>query len=204
MTENKIQINAIVLGDSAVGKSSILKAMSTKEAVKENEVSATIGGVFVKIMREYEGKEVEIKVTDTSGEERFRSIAKGFYRKAKFAILVFDITNRQSFESLQFWVDEAIENGQEIKFVLVGNKIDLRTEESISIEETNAFAQKIGSIACLTSALTFDGIDDLSDRIVDLFMKKEAQEEKEEKIEKNESLQITDLAVQQPQSTGCC
>ena len=197
-----IKIPAVVVGDSSVGKTSILKAMSTNAPVEEASEAATVGGTFKTIKREYEGKPVEIRVTDTGGEERFRSIAKTFYRKAKYALLVFDITEHKSFESLQFWINEAQENVPDIKIILVGNKIDKENERQVSADEAIEFAKKYGCLFCQTSAISFDGINDLSDRIVDLHMK---SGEQEEQIVKNDNVQLVDL-VEKPQNNAgfCC
>ena len=203
MSTEIIKIQACAVGDSGVGKTSILKAMSTNSPVKESEEAATVGGTFRTIKREYEGKPVEIRMTDTGGEERFRSIAKTFYRKAKFALLVFDITDNVTFESLQYWIDEAQENVPDIKIIVVGNKTDKENERQVSVEKAMEFAKNNNCLFCQTSAISFDGINELADRIVDLQMK---SGEQEEQVTKNDNIQLVDLveSSQNDNQGFCC
>ena len=97
---------------------------------------------------------------DTSGQERFHAISKSFYRKVKVCLLVYDVTNRQSFEKLDFWLNDVKESCDEnVIFVCVGNKIDL--ERVVAKEEGLKFARDNNFSYTETSALTLEGVEDL-------------------------------------------
>lgn len=88
-----------------------------------------------------ENKVIRLKIWDTAGQEQFRSLTKNFFRNSDGAILVFDVSNRYSFEKVQEWMESVLLNSNEnTKIVLVGNKIDL--EREVSTKEGKAFAEK--------------------------------------------------------------
>ena len=113
-------------------------------------------------------KQVTVKIYDTGGEERFHSVISSYYKFADGVIFVFDITNRESFELINSWVKTINENvdSEQIKKVLVGNKIDLKESRVITEEEAKEMAKSYKMNYCETSAKENTGIDDLMQGIV--------------------------------------
>ena len=115
----------IIIGDSGVGKSCVLLQF-LENAFKANH-EATIGVEFgTKVIDIDNGVNVKLQVWDTAGQDAFKSITRSYYRNAAGALVVYDITNRNSFINVQKWLEEAKANGnREMVLALVGNKSDL-------------------------------------------------------------------------------
>ena len=123
------EIKLIVLGNTSVGKSSfILKYIEDKFVLN---YIATLGMDFKqKKLKLKNGQEVRLRIYDTAGQERFKSVAVSFIKKAEGAILIYDIGNKATFESLEEWIKNIKESGKEnLPIILVGNKCDLPPEK---------------------------------------------------------------------------
>ncbi|KAB0801913.1 hypothetical protein PPYR_04099 [Photinus pyralis] len=150
------QFRLILIGDSTVGKSSLLKYFTDG---KFAELSDPTVGVdfFARLIEVKDGTRVKLQLWDTAGQERFRSITKSYYRNSVGALLVYDICNRASFEHIPLWMAEAkrhIEPHRPI-FALVGCKLDLVSNgghREVSKEEAKAFADQNGLHHIETSA----------------------------------------------------
>ncbi|KAJ6249055.1 ras and ef-hand domain-containing protein [Anaeramoeba flamelloides] len=146
----------VLLGDSSVGKSSLVLRLCKGKFIENLE--PTIGGSCVIQNIEIGEREVKLKIWDTAGQERFQSLTPLYYRGAKGALIVYDITNSGSYKRAKEWIRELIENGeQDAKIVLVGNKTDLETKvvEDITAQK---FADKNGLEFFTTSAKTGEGV----------------------------------------------
>ena len=148
---SKIEYKFILIGNSGVGKTSILKFLST--GVFPQEIISTIGvdkkTLNVSVEVEENNKKIKkdfiISLFDTAGQEKFRSIAATYYRGSDGILLLYDITDRNSFESIEMWINSIIESiGKKVdsKYVilLIGNKLDLVNEGSAKrkVEEQEA------------------------------------------------------------------
>ena len=123
------EIKLIVLGNTSVGKSSfILKYIEDKFVLN---YIATLGIDFKqKKLKLKNGQEVRLRIYDTAGQERFKSVAISFIKKAEGVILIYDIGNKATFESLEEWIKNIKESGKEnLPIILVGNKCDLPPEK---------------------------------------------------------------------------
>ena len=123
------EIKLIVLGNTSVGKSSfILKYIEDKFVLN---YIATLGMDFKqKKLKLKNGQEVRLRIYDTAGQERFKSVAVSFIKKAEGVILIYDISNKATFESLEEWIKNIKESGKEnLPIILVGNKCDLPPEK---------------------------------------------------------------------------
>ena len=123
------EIKLIVLGNTSVGKSSfILKYIEDKFVLN---YIATLGIDFKqKKLKLKNGQEVRLRIYDTAGQERFKSVAVSFIKKAEGVILIYDIGNKATFESLEEWIKNIKESGKEnLPIILVGNKCDLPPEK---------------------------------------------------------------------------
>ena len=133
------KINLITLGDGQVGKTSLI--FRYIDNVYSSNYLSTIG-IDYKFKNEKlsNGEIVNVKLSDTAGQERFRSIAKNFLMKADGIILVYDITNRLSFNNLENWFNDINEKASEKPIILIGNKLDL--ERKVDTEEGIQLAKK--------------------------------------------------------------
>ncbi|XP_041256043.1 ras-related protein Rab-42-like [Onychostruthus taczanowskii] len=155
--EGYFQFRVIVLGDAAVGKSSLLRCFTDGPGGGPGGAATpgpTIGVEFYSrtILMPPAGK-AKLQIWDTAGQERFRSITRSFYRSAAGVLLVFDLTNRASFEHVPEWYHEAA--GDRLPaFVLVGHKCDLVAKRAVSAEEAGHLAATLGMAFVETSALS--------------------------------------------------
>ena len=168
MTESDSEsIKVVLLGESGVGKTSIISQFTTHTFDLHRQTS--LSAQFTSKSLEFKdlGQSIKFDIWDTVGQEKYRSLARIFYKDAKVIIFVYDITNEKSFEGLtNYWYDETKDNwdGNPI-LAVVGNKIDLYTKQKISNNDGKAFADKIGAIFQLTSALSDSGISTLFENI---------------------------------------
>ena len=142
----------LLIGNSGVGKSSLLFRFS--ENIWEKEFIPTIGVDFVSSIihfnskniqklksLEVDGKKVKLQIWDTAGQERFKNIQASYYKGANGVLVVYDITNRESFEHLNSWLIEIEKNGNKNVYkLLIGNKADLEENRDIKKEEGQEFA----------------------------------------------------------------
>lgn len=143
----------LIIGDSAVGKSCLLLQFSD-QTFSENYVS-TIGVDFKIRTIDVADKQVKLQIWDTAGQERFQSITGNYYRGSHAIAIVYDVTNRQSFDNLRKWVAdvERLATPQVCKLV-VGNKADLEDNRQVRRDEGQAFADNLGVPFIETSAKT--------------------------------------------------
>ena len=148
----------IIIGDPSVGKSCLLNQFINNKFSDEYQI--TVGVEFgAKILKLPKGS-VKLQIWDTAGQESFKSITRGYYRSACVALIVYDITDRESFIHIENWLDECKANGnKEMTLILIGNKTDLEDDRKISREEGMAFAEKNGLIFYETSAKMGKGVD---------------------------------------------
>lgn len=115
----------------------------------------TIGVEFGSRTVEINEKKIKLQIWDTAGQESFKSITRSYYRGAAGALLVYDITRKETFNHLTSWLEEVRQNGNpDIMFMLIGNKADLDSRRQVSTEEGERFAKENGLIFLETSAKT--------------------------------------------------
>ena len=158
-----IEAKIVLLGDVMVGKTSIASRYC-KNFFNESHIN-TIGGAYQqqKVVLQ-NGSMVKLHIWDTSGQERFRAMTNLYYKDAQVAILTYDITNEQSFTSIQFWINELkykVENDKMLLF-LVGNKCDVSSNErKVPTNKGKSFAAENDMFFYETSAKTGEGVKDL-------------------------------------------
>lgn len=166
------KISVVVIGDTGVGKSCLLLQFVDRRFSACHDL--TIGVDFgSRIIELGEGKEkIKMQIWDTAGQESFRSIARSYYRDASGALLVYDVTRRETFSHLQRWLQETRQfSNPAICITVVGNKTDLGSRRAVQSAEGMQFARDNGLGFIETSAKSSDGVDEafikLGDRIYD-------------------------------------
>jgi len=148
----------LLIGDSGVGKSCLLLRFAD-DTYTESYIS-TIGVDFKIRTIELDGKTIKLQIWDTAGQESFRSITRSYYRGAGGALLVYDVSRRDTFTHLARWLEEARQHANpNLAIMLVGNKCDLERRE-VTFEEGSSFAKENGLIFCETSAKTAQNVED--------------------------------------------
>mmetsp|Transcript_20172 Transcript_20172/g.60853 ORF Transcript_20172/g.60853 Transcript_20172/m.60853 type:complete len:211 (+) Transcript_20172:255-887(+) len=141
----------VFLGDQSVGKTSIITRFMYDKF--DNTYQATIGIDFLSKTMYLEDRTVRLQLWDTAGQERFRSLIPSYIRDSSVAVVVYDVTNRQSFLNTIRWIEEVRnERGSDVIIVLVGNKTDLVDKRQVSIEEGDAKSRDLNVIFIETSA----------------------------------------------------
>ena len=167
-----IKHKIVLLGDIAVGKTSIFQRFIEKDMSKDH--NPTIGCWYNFINIEEKDYTKRIELWDTAGQERFHSLAALYYKNAQAALVVYDVTNKNSLTQAQRWIDELNEKANpNILIILAANKIDLYDERVIQEEQGKSFAEKYGLLFKEVSALKNTNIKELFDEIVDKLPTKE-------------------------------
>jgi small GTP-binding protein len=147
----------VLLGDTAVGKTSIIKRFQGTGF--STEVVPTIGAAYAMLKLD----QGPVKVWDTAGQETFRSLTPMYYRGAHLVLLVFAVNHRDTFASLPAWIKEVKEQAHAPDIILVGNKTDMRNDSGDCVEnaEATAFADSQGANYIETSCKNEEGLDSL-------------------------------------------
>ncbi|KAA0152792.1 hypothetical protein FNF27_06561 [Cafeteria roenbergensis] len=145
----------VLIGDSGVGKSCLLLRFSDDNFV--DSFISTIGVDFRFKSVKIDSKNVKLQIWDTAGQERFKTITAAYYRGADGIILVYDVTNRESFDSIRKWVREVDRYASQHCKLLVANKSD-REDRKVSVEEGEALAEELGMPFIETSAKSANNV----------------------------------------------
>lgn len=147
-----------MIGDSGVGKSCLLSRFTRNEFNLESK--STIGVEFATRTVEIDGKNIKAQIWDTAGQERYRAITSAYYRGAVGALIVYDISKSQSFDSVNRWLNELRDHSDtSICVMLVGNKSDLKHLRCIPTEVAQQFSKEKGLHFIETSALDSTNVD---------------------------------------------
>ena len=148
----------IIIGESGVGKSSLLLQFADKRFKPEQDI--TIGVEFGVAYTTVDKINIKIQIWDTAGQELFRSLTRSYYRGAAATILVFDITKRSTFLSLRTWLIEARQAAlPSLVVIIVGNKSDVEYKRQVTNIEATQFANELGLVYIETSAQTGINVD---------------------------------------------
>jgi small GTP-binding protein len=190
--DQTIKCKVVLLGKSGVGKTSIISRYTTN--VFKESLMTTPGANFItkKVNFPKANKTIKFEIWDTAGQERYRSLAKVFYNNASACILVYDITNKDTFNDIvNYWIPELKENApKDTILALAGNKSDLYLEEQVNDNEGKNLAKNINAIYLRTSAKLNSSIDELFNNIGNKYLNPEMEIisnlTKEEMIQKSE------------------
>ena len=191
MSQLDLHYKLLFLGDSSVGKTSLL--IRYTEDKFDNSLPTLGIDVKYKYLT-FENKKIRLDIWDTAGQERFRGIAQNYFRGAHGIIFVFDITNKETFNKLKIWMSDAKQNimpGTEM--VIAENKIDLENKRTISKETIEEFGEKNNIEIFSTSAKTGEGVKEIIGNLVSkLYKNKEIGkfEDDDESTHRRDSLML--------------
>ncbi|CCW63566.1 unnamed protein product [Phytomonas sp. EM1] len=209
MEDTNLSFKIVIIGDSGVGKSNMMTRYTTNEF--SQDTPATIGVEFMTKSIKMEGRDAKVQIWDTAGQERFRAISRSIYHGAKGAMLVYDITNQSSFDSIPTWLRELrVFVPTTCCIFLIGNKCDLEHLRVVKKEVADRFAQENGLSFLETSALEKTNVDKafewLAKSVYDVVVAPAAQEQPP-RPNINPSSRTINLNKSQPSEKpgkGCC
>jgi len=212
----------VFIGDPGVGKTCIISRFlkGTFDAEQITTVGASYATKTIKISETNES--LTLDIWDTAGQEKYRSLTRIFFQGAKLAILVYDITRKDSFENLKnVWLKELKDHADKnVVLGVAGNKSDLYEKEEVPEQEAREYAKSIGAIFCLTSAQSNSGIEELFEEMGKKFLdpnstinasenqnldqahKQKKDEKKKEKKEEQKNIQLKN--VKKKEKKNCC
>ncbi|KAI6183376.1 hypothetical protein M3Y97_00482700 [Aphelenchoides bicaudatus] len=179
-SRKKALLKVIILGDTGVGKTSLMNQYVNNRF--STQYKATIGADFLTKDITIDNKMVTIQIWDTAGQERFQSLGVAFYRGADCCVLTYDITNSNSFKSLETWRDEFLvqaspRDPENFPFVLLGNKIDNEAKRAVSTRRAEAWCQMKNNVPYFeVSAKDGVNIDEAFQAIARAALQRESQD----------------------------
>ena len=171
--EHDYLIKVVLIGDAAVGKSSLL--LQYIDGTFEDTYVCTIGVDFKMKSLQIENKRIKLQVWDTAGQERFKPITKCYFRGSHGCVVLFDITNRISFNNIRSWITDYRENNtvdSAENIVIIGNKADKQAERKVTLEEAQNMAESLGARYIETSAKSGEGVAEGFETIARVVIKK--------------------------------
>ena len=174
MTSPALNFKLVVLGDSGVGKTTLIHRYVDNEF--RADFKATIGADFNSKTIRVDGQDVDLQIWDTAGEERFHSVGAAFYRGTDGCILVYDVTQRESFNRLKGWENDLFRksgiDAQDFPIVVFGNKADLQGQRQITAEEGEQYGIQNEVPVFEVSAVSGQNLDKGFEKLVEIFLKR--------------------------------
>lgn len=158
----------IILGDCGVGKTTMLYKYYNGNFNHENQSTVGVSFVSKYINSDKYNDNIKLQIWDTAGQERFRSIIKTYYRNVCACIIVYDITNKTSFQNSMYWINEIRQNNDNVKLIIVGNKIDLKDKRAVSFEDGLKLSNYYNAPFFEISSKGY--VDSIFEKIVDVVM----------------------------------
>ena len=163
--QNHLEIKVILVGNSGVGKTNLINILIGQKF--QSVALTTSASAYVEKEITIDNNKYYLEIWDTAGQEKFNALTKVFIKESKIVIFVYDITSKQSFDDIKFWVNmvkEVLDDN--VIFGLAGNKKDLFLNENVTEEEGIQKAKELGAIFKLTSAKTGHGINELMEKLL--------------------------------------
>ena len=159
MSRRGFSCKIVLLGDTAVGKSCLTVRFVRNEYSEFQE--PTIGAAFLAKNINYQGQNLKLEIWDTAGQERYRSLAPMYYRGAKAAVVVYDITKKDTLTGAKSWIAELQSRQPGCVIILVGNKVDLNKSRTIDADEVKEYARSHHLIHTEASAKTGHNVEEI-------------------------------------------
>ena len=195
-----IKLKIMLLGDSTVGKTSILRRYCKNEF--SNKYATTIGIDFqFKNMIKFD-KRIRLQIWDTAGQERYKVVAKNYFNSSDGFVILYDITNKESFQNVTSWISQINDIASKaVKFILFGNKNDLEESRIVKKNEGENMAKKYSMLFYETSAKTGENINEGFDFLVNEILKEDGRLSKLSK--KSDAVDLTS-SKKGNSKRGCC
>lgn len=190
----------VLLGEGCVGKTSIL--LRYIEDKFNDKHLTTLQATFLNKKLNINGKRINLSIWDTAGQEKFHALGPIYYRNSNGAILVYDITDEDSFGKVKNWVKELKKMlGSDIVLVIAGNKVDLEHERTVPLEEAESYAKMVGAKHFYTSAKLNQGVEEL---FLELTREMVERFEQNSQTEVNRTSRVLVVEDETPTQSSCC
>ena len=202
--EYEMMAKVILIGDSSVGKTNIMSKY-LKNQFNENS-KATVGVEFGSKLFKLNGHNIKAQIWDTAGQEKYKAITGAYYKGSKGAFVVYDITRKETFESVDKWINDLKSSGDpKLIIIIIGNKCDLEEKREILKEQGEEKAKSFGCAFLETSALSGDNIEKGFEMMISEIFKKYGNDSYEDdelgSVEKGEDIK---LDKKENQKKSCC
>lgn len=191
-------LKLLIIGDSGVGKSSLLLRFADN-TFTGNYIN-TIGVDFKIRTLEVDNQRVKLHIWDTAGQERFRTITSTYYRGTHGVIVVYDITNGESFANVKRWLHEIDQNCDVVNRILVGNKNDCPDRKVVLYEDAKRFADHMNIMLFETSAKNNINVDEMFLTLTRMVL----HSKREQKEQQNAHRDNINLHHSKPRKSKCC
>ncbi|EDW27019.1 GL16463 [Drosophila persimilis] len=174
-----LNFKAVLLGEGCVGKTSlVLRYMEDK--FNPQHLSTLQASFVTKKVTLPDERRAQLNIWDTAGQERFHALGPIYYRGSDGALLVYDITDQDSFQKVKSWVRELKQmRGTEISLIIVGNKTDLEEQRAIGYEDARQYAQTVGAQYLEASAKENEGVAEIFELLTQLMLERLSQRERD-------------------------
>ena len=189
----EMMIKVILIGDSGVGKTNIMSKYLKNQFMENSK--ATVGVEFGSKLFNHQGHKIKAQIWDTAGQEKYKAITGAYYKGSKGAFIVYDITKKDTFASIERWVNDLkATSDPKLTIILIGNKNDLDDKREVSKDQGEEKAKSFGCAFLETSAFSGDNLDKAFELMVkeiyEKFSNSSSEEEEFEAVKKGEDLKV--------------
>ncbi|KZC12110.1 PREDICTED: ras-related protein Rab-21 [Dufourea novaeangliae] len=206
---NGYNFKVVLLGEGCVGKTSV--ALRYVEDKFNDRHISTLQASFLNKKLTINGKKVNLAIWDTAGQEKFHALGPIYYRMSNGAILVYDITDEDTFQKVKNWVKELKKMlGSDISLAIAGNKVDLEKDRSVSLEEAEEYAKQVGAMHFHTSAKLNQSIEEMFVDLTKRMMQHADEVEQKSTLTRTSSTRRNVVVVEdeveetEPVKSSCC
>ena len=203
---NEINLKILLCGDSSVGKTSLLLKY-VDDYFSDLHIS-TIGVEYKIKELNINGRKVILRIWDTSGQERYRSITQNFYRNANGILFVFDLTSKISFNNIKNWLTDSQDCETKVIKILVGNKVDLSEDRVLEKDYVESYAEKKEMKYFETSAKDGVNVNKAFRELAELILENKSEEEiKEQYMDNSKNISSFNLSMEirpKEKKRKCC
>ena len=193
--EYKHLVKILLIGESGVGKTCVLQRFNKGDFLVNHLTTIAID--FKMKIYEINGVKLKMQIWDTAGQERFNTLTANFFKAAQGIILVYSVTDANSFQAINKWINQIQNNSpKNVKILLVGNKVDLENDRVISSEQGTECAKKFGLEHMETSAFTGQNVNEVFHKIGEMMLKDIQMEESQ--------IQANQPKMPQERKKKCC
>ena len=203
--EYEMMIKVILIGDSGVGKTNIMSKYLKNQFMENSK--ATVGVEFGSKLFNHEGHKIKAQIWDTAGQEKYKAITGAYYKGSKGAFVVYDITRKETFVSVERWVNDLKSTSDpKLTIILIGNKNDMEDQRQVTKEQGEEKAKSFGCAFLETSALSGDNLDKaftlMVKEIFEKFNSESTGEEEGDSVKKGEDIKLEKATENKKKS--CC
>ena len=202
--EYEMMVKVILIGDSAVGKTNIMSKYLKNQFMEDSK--ATVGVEFGSKLFNINGHNIKAQIWDTAGQEKYKAITGAYYKGSKGAFVVYDITKKDTFDSVDKWIHDLKSTGDpKMTIMIIGNKLDLEHKREVLKEQGEEKARSFGCAFLETSAFSGDNIEKGFEMMISEIFKKYGNDSIEDddfgSVERGEDIK---LEKKENKKKGCC